>query len=60
MTTSVMQVILEMDYPSLGGRMDLESILPELVTELFCLFTAEEKMPKKARTLLERYSDLAT
>jgi DNA-binding phage protein len=42
-----MQSISGLDYLSFAGRMDLESILPELVSELFCLFTAEEKMPKK-------------
>ena len=46
-TTSAMQSISGMDYLSFAGRMDLESILPELVSELFCLVTAEEKMPTK-------------
>ena len=42
-----MPSILEMDYPSCDGRVGLESTLLGLVNGLFCLFTAEEKMPKK-------------
>jgi DNA-binding phage protein len=43
-----MQSISGMDYLSFAGRMDLEFILPELVSDLFFLFMVEEKMPKKA------------
>ncbi len=42
-----MQSILARGYLSFVGGVDSECTLPELANELFCLFTAEEKMPKK-------------
>jgi DNA-binding phage protein len=48
MTTWATLSTLGMDYPSCDGRMASGFTLRGLANGLFCSFTAEEKMPKKA------------